>query len=167
MAPNIITTLLCSDTWVWDNDQRCVVRFNEDGTGELLCGVEFTMLIACQIDWELRSKAEDVATELPAEIDIAITLTKRELKDDPYGIPHTILSDAAYQQKIYHLRLEKGGFEVKDRTTYGYTPVYRYQLLWDKSPYPPLEEWNYKEPAEGGEYWERKDFYKGDMEKGE
>lgn len=35
MAPNIITTLLCSDTWVWDNDQRCVVRFNEDGTGEV------------------------------------------------------------------------------------------------------------------------------------
>ena len=121
------------------------------------------MLIACQIDWELQSKAENIATELPAEIDIAVTLTKRELKNDPYRIPNTILNNAAYQQKIYHLRLEKGSFEVKDRTTYGYTPIYRYQLLWDKSPYPPLEEWNYKEPAEGGEYWERKDFYKGDM----
>jgi hypothetical protein len=121
------------------------------------------MLIACQINWELR---EEITTQLPAKIDIAITLTKREIKDDLFGIPHTILSDAAYQQKIYHLRLEKGEFEIKNRTTYGYTPVYRYKLLRDKSPYPPLEEWNEKEPAEGGEYWKRKDFYKGDMAKG-
>jgi hypothetical protein len=58
------------------------------------------MLIACQINWELR---EEITTQLPAKIDIAITLTKREIKDDLFGIPHTILSDAAYQQKIYHL----------------------------------------------------------------
>lgn len=125
------------------------------------------MLIARQIDWELRSKAEDGDVELPADIDIAMTLTKREVKDDEFNIPHTILSDAAYQEKIYHLRLDKGSFEVKGRTTYGYTPVYQYQLLWDKSPYPSLEEWNVKEPAEGGEYWKRRDFYKSDMKKEE
>lgn len=126
------------------------------------------MLIARQIEWELRSQDQDIATKLPAEIEIAMTLTKREtIEEDPHRIPHTILSDAAYQQKVYHLQLEKGRYEVKDRTTYGYTPVYRYRLLWNKSPYPPLEEWNEKEPAEGGTYWDRKDFYKGDMEKGE
>lgn len=134
------------------------------------------MLIACQMEWEARPRPSSEPTEhnvvtnlqvvLPADIDIAMTLTKRDVEDDSYGIPHTILSDAAYEQKSYHLRVEEGSFEVRDRTTYGYTPVYRYRLLWDKSPYPPLEEWNFKEPAEGGRYWERKDFYKGDIEKG-
>lgn len=84
------------------------------------------MLIARQIEWELRSKDQDIATNLPAEIEIAMTLTKREtIEENTHSIPHTILSDAAYQQKVYHLQLEKGRYEVKDRTTYGYTPVYR------------------------------------------
>jgi hypothetical protein len=118
--------------------------------------------------WELRSKAQDVVTELPAEIDIAVTLTRRELEKDSSRLPDNILMDAAYLQKIYHLRFEKGTFEVKHRNTYGFTPVYEYKLLWDKSPYPPLEEWDEgKDPAEGGEYWERKDFYKGRLEKEE
>jgi hypothetical protein len=83
--------------------------------------------------------------------------------DDPMGLPDFILTDAAYQQKIYHLKIEEGSFEVEGRTTYGYTPVYRYRLLWDKSPYPPLEEWNEKDSALGGMWSEREDFYKDDM----
>jgi hypothetical protein len=35
MTPNVINSLLCSDALVWDNNEICVVRFNEDGTGEV------------------------------------------------------------------------------------------------------------------------------------
>lgn len=133
---------------------------------QLFCGVEFNSLIACQIDWKLHTKTEDVATELPADIEISLSLTKRrpESDGDP-EVQQDILNDEAYREKTYHLRLEKGSFEVPKRTTYFYTPVYTYRLLWDVSPYPPLEEWSYQDPAEGGKYYERKDFYKGDTKK--
>lgn len=30
-----ITTMLCGDTWSWDPEERCTVKFNEDGTGQV------------------------------------------------------------------------------------------------------------------------------------
>jgi hypothetical protein len=126
--------------------------------------VEFNVFIASQFDWEIRSNIENADVAYPAEVDVAITLTKRELKEDPLPITHTALSDAAFEQKIYHLRLDTGSFKIENRTTYGDNPTYEYQLLWDKAPYPPLEEWNNKPAAKAGRYWERKDFYKGRIE---
>ncbi|KAJ4370018.1 hypothetical protein N0V83_005782 [Neocucurbitaria cava] len=164
VEPRPITSVLCSDFWTWDPDEECTVKFNEDGTGELLCSVEFNVFIASQFDWEIRSKGENVDINLPVTIDVAITLTKRELKDDPPPIAHTALSDAAFVQKEYQLQLEKGTFKVENRTTYGFNPTYEYKLNWDKAPYPLLEEWNNKQAAKAGRYWERKDFYKGQIE---
>jgi len=37
-------------------------------------------------------------------------------------------------------------------------------MTWDRSPYPPLEEWNNNRGVKAGRYWERKDFYKGELE---
>lgn len=115
----------------------------------------------------MRSKPEDVAIELASTIEVAISLTKRPLKDNPAPITHTALNDAAFEQKVYHLQLEKGSFKVENRTTYGVNPTYEYRLVWDKAPYPPLEEWNAKPAAKAGRYWERKDFYKGQIENAE
>jgi hypothetical protein len=112
----------------------------------------------------MRSKVEDIATTLPATIEVAITLTKRDIKDYPRMTSHTSLKDAAYEQKVYQIRLNKGSFRVEHRTTYGANPIYEYQMLWDKSPYPPLEEWYNWRPAKGGRYWERNDFYKDMVE---
>lgn len=112
----------------------------------------------------MRTQPEHIATTLPATFDVAITLTKRELKDNPPPIKHTALSDAAFQQKVYHLRIERGSFKVEHRTTYGFDPTYEYKLLWDKAPYPPLEEWNNKPAAKAGRYYERRDFYKDEIE---
>lgn len=115
----------------------------------------------------MRSKADNAAMVLPVTIEVAMALTKRELKDNPPPIKHTALSDVAFEQKLYHLRLEKGSFKVDNRTTYGVNPTYEYRLVWDKAPYPPLEEWNNKPAAKAGRYWERKDFYKGQIEDAE
>ncbi|KAI9704672.1 MAG: hypothetical protein M1820_005420 [Bogoriella megaspora] len=166
-APNFVTSVLCSDYWTWNPDEECTVQFNEDGTGELVCTVELNVFIASEFDWDMRSKAEDIATVLPITIEVAMTLTKRELKDNPPPIKHLALSDAAFEQKVYHLRLEKGSFKVEHRTTYGFHPTYEYRLIWDKAPYPPLEEWNNKPAAKAGRYWERNDFYKNRIENAE
>ena len=114
----------------------------------------------------MRSKAEDVITNWPFEIEVAITLTKRPLKTRPFpdSWRPPVLSEAAYQQKVYHLRLEQGRFKVENRTTYGCHPMYEYRMTWDRSPYPPLEEWTNNRGVEAGKYWERKDFYKGELE---
>lgn len=101
---------------------------------------------------------------MPVTIGVAMTLTKHELKVNPPPISHIALRDAAFQKKEYSLRLDKGSFKVENRTSYGFNPKYEYQLLWDKAPYPPLEEWNNQSAAKAGRYWERKDFYKGQLE---
>lgn len=92
-----------------------------------------------------------------------MTLTKRDPKHHSRRIKHTALTDMAFEQKVYQVRLEKGAFKVEGRTTYGHNPTYVYRLLWNNSPYPPLEEWNKKAPARAGKYWERCDFYKDEM----
>lgn len=109
----------------------------------------------------MRPKTNEENTALAIPFHIAMTLTKRELKENPAPIKHTALGEAAFEQKIYSLVLDKGDFKVEHRTSYGSNPTYEYRLLWDKSPYPPLEEWNHKRPAAANRYWERKDFYTG------
>jgi hypothetical protein len=34
-TPNNVASLLCLDTWTWNPTQKCTVKFNEDGTGEV------------------------------------------------------------------------------------------------------------------------------------
>lgn len=127
------------------------------------------MCIATQIDWELLSQPSDVATDLPVEADVAVTLTKRAVEEnqEQFDLPHTILTKAAYRQKTYRLRIDEGKFQVKDRTHWGFTPVYRYRLLWDPSPYPPPEEWNYPEVTEANEYHGHTEFYRERVTGGE
>ena len=62
----------------------------------------------------------------PATIEVAVTLTKRPSAGFPAAIPprNTGLTDAAYKEKEYVLRLEKGAFKVENRTTYGHHPTY-------------------------------------------
>jgi hypothetical protein len=76
----------------------------------------------------------------------------------------SILEDTAFRPKTYQVRLQKGKFEVKGRTTYGYTPTYEYRLLFDVSPFPPLDEWAEKAPARYNYFWKREDFYQGKIE---
>lgn len=171
--------VLC-DTWTWDPNNWCTTKFNENGTGEvrsnvlpvpllwltntvkLYCRVEFNLFIAAEFDWKAQSK-QQIEASFPATIDIDMTLSKRNI-DTPNLIKAEVLEDAAFRLKTYRLQLEKGSFQVTGRTTYGSNPVYKYRLLWDKSPYPPLDEWKKQLPAKAGEYWERKDFYQGKVE---
>ncbi|MCJ1256691.1 hypothetical protein MMC24_004515 [Lignoscripta atroalba] len=173
--------VLC-DKWTWDPNQWCTTKFNKNGTGEvrldvlpvpllwltntakLFCRVEFSLFIATEFDWKAQSNLEN-EPNFPATIDIDMTLTKRNTNTNHQNlIIEDVLEDAAFQPKTYRLRLEKGSFLVTGRTSYGSNPVYKYRLLWDKSPYPPLKEWKKKGPAMACKFWERNDFYRGQIE---
>jgi hypothetical protein len=109
----------------------------------------------------MRSEAETTDMARPVDMDVTLTLTEREMKSRRFPVRPAFLSIAAFRQQTYHLQLEKGSFKVENRTSFGSNPTYEYRLLWNKSPYPPLEEWKVRGPAQAGKYWERNDFYKG------
>jgi hypothetical protein len=147
--------------------RRFTVKYNEDDTDQLLCSVEFSLLIASEFDWQLLSQSVVQTPENaePVNVAIAITLSERDFTDTrfAYRPKPALLERAAFRHKQYQLRLEKGSFKVEGRTTFGYNPTYEYRLLWDESPYPPLEEWKKKGAARANRFWERKDFYKGEL----
>jgi hypothetical protein len=100
----------------------------------------------------------------PFIFDIEITLTRTPM-DHPHA-GRNYLEDVAYQPKTYRLQLEEGKFHVRGRTDYGCNPFYQHRMLWDKSPFPMLEEWipKAKSPVMANKFWEYKDFYHGQME---
>lgn len=159
----LLLPVLCHE-WTWNPDESCTVEFNENGIGKIYCSVEFSVFIAAEFDWKTRSNL-NIETSFPATIDIDMTLTKRNM-NDPNLTKEDVLEDTAFQPKTYSLRLETGSFPVTKRTTYGYNPIYMYRLLWNKSPYPPLEEWNGRSQgaAKACKFWERKDFYHSRIE---
>jgi len=128
---------------------------------KLYLRIEYSVFIASEFDWKAQSNLD--ITSFPATIDIDMTLTKRPM-DYPRQPKENFLEDTAFQPKTYRLQLEEGSFLVTGRTSYGANPTYKYRLLWDKSPYPPLDEWKKMKPlAKAWKFWERKDFYQGEL----
>lgn len=77
----------------------------------------------------------------------------------------TNLTEEAFRPKTYSVHLGRGRFAVNGPYS-GRTPVwYGRQLVFDKSPYPPLEEWakSCQKPVASLRFYERTDFY-GDMD---
>jgi hypothetical protein len=71
------------------------------------------------------------------------------------------LTDDAFQPKSYSIRIEKGNFTEPSfvGSESPSRPRYALRLLFDKSPYPPREEW--REPEGGpdsGKFWGHKEF---------
>lgn len=105
----------------------------------------------------------------PVNISLTLTLTKRRMSR--YGamsttgwkLHDTTLAEEAFRSKMCSIRLEKGTFPVIGVSD-GLCHWYSLHLVFDKSPYPPLEEWAQKRPAAGHEYWERKIFYRRQIE---
>lgn len=71
------------------------------------------------------------------------------------------LTDAAFQPKLYSIRIEKGNFTEPcfAGSESPLRPRYALRLLFDRSPYPPREEW--REPGGGpdsGQFWGHTEF---------
>lgn len=130
--------------------------------------------IAAHISWTIadRNKADRLISlesdgfstwRLLGEIEIQVTLKK----DVPprwksfAGINERYLLDHAFVPKMYTVRLEKGTFapyaelmmrRIRTPSRYGL------RLVFDRSPYPPLQEWRVTGGAEANKVWEWRIF---------
>jgi hypothetical protein len=140
---------------------------------KLAYGVGLSMCIAAIFDWEpladrdvlsLKQTVVDDGDDIPP-VDIALTLTEHWMPG--FEQLSTTLVQEAFRSKTYTIRFEKGNFPVIDGTSSELCGWYSQHLRTDPSPYPPLEQWAMERPAEMNRFWERKDFYRQEIEGGE
>lgn len=155
---------------------------------KLVCGLESSLFIAAEIDWKpledcstILERKVDMNTDFQVSLDVEITLTKRALGDIPPGwVNETNLVDAAFRPRTYKIDLSKGRFYKPDWLAFEgdlSKPAkdleiwYGLRLVFNQSPYPPLEEWkedvDYGIPwraAKGIKFFEFRDFYQNTEE---
>jgi len=181
-----VLSLLCGpEVWQFDPNASCNISFNKNGTGLLWAGAEISVFIAAEFDWEIKSSESlDTVVDLSSfnnlkdtlisEFDIELTLTTRihpilrKTRNDYTLLNEQALTDAAFLPKNYTVRLEHGRFD--DPSTpwinwnsppFWFRPdKYALRLLFDKSPFPPSEEWNeeVRGIAKQCHFWEIKEF---------
>ena len=136
-------------------------------------------LITAQLEWKSLSspQPDQVKTteatwpkspQLLGQLNLEITLSKKMVKwlqNWKSGLPTTVnetfLSDDAFRPKLFTVRIEKGDFIAPSGIGFKDSPRKRYalRLLFDKSPYPPREEW--KSPggaADSNLFWDNVEF---------
>ena len=142
--------------------------------------------IAAEFDWKSLSlspsdQVVEVASanatwtrrpQLLGQLNLEITLTKRlpgglnfsamrDKKGNLY-LNEYYLSDHAFRAKSFIVRIEKGDFVEpayigEDSVTY--KPRYALRLLFDRSPYPPREEWTKPEGGpDNNNFWNDVEF---------
>ncbi|KAI9662744.1 MAG: hypothetical protein M1829_006139 [Trizodia sp. TS-e1964] len=146
---------------------------------KLWCCIDFCWFIALELEWKslpLPAQAEPVVDRAPGTPDsqllgllkVEITLLKKlapgldasMMRSSSIPNEHS-LSDDAFRAKPFSIRIEKGNFTepVWVGSEGSFRPRYTFRLLFDKSPYPPREEW--KKP-EGGpdsnKFWDNVEF---------
>jgi len=179
MSETLLSILLRED-WSWDPMGANQITFNNDGTGRLVCRHELNVWIAAEFDWKPQSPESldtviDISSNTPndphliSQFDIELTLTKRRIPKlgtaemHSYRINESLLTDDAFLPKTYTVRLEKGEFitsydamsteEIPNASTFAL------RLVFDKSPYPPRDEWKTPEGAPDAiKFWEWKEF---------
>ncbi|KAK2591897.1 hypothetical protein QQS21_010421 [Conoideocrella luteorostrata] len=169
-------SILCGQPWLWDSDGANQISFAEDGTGDLICRPELNVWIAAEFDWKScdgkLSQTIDITrtNNKTIQAQIELTLTKRRIprigaaKMAEDTINESLLKDSAFQPKSYTLALENDIFlsqfdSINARHLPSHTPRFGFRLVFDKSPYPPRDEW--KEPGgaqEALKFWEWTEF---------
>ncbi|KAE8143868.1 hypothetical protein BDV38DRAFT_232145 [Aspergillus pseudotamarii] len=176
MSQTLLSTLV-EEAWSWDPYESNQIKFNKDGTGTLICRIELVVWIAAEFDWKLKnpeclSQSIDLPTNPPkrpsrlTQFNIEITLTKRRIAalGDAVNrriINEQLLTDAAFLPKEYTITLETGQFlcasDVGGR--FGDSPRFGTRLSFDKSPYPPRQEWRETDGGvDANEFWEWREF---------
>ncbi|KAF7586501.1 hypothetical protein BBP40_008783 [Aspergillus hancockii] len=173
-----LLSVLTGESWSWDSLDANQITFNKDGTGKLICRAELNVWIAAEFDWKPHdpkslsqpiniTNASSKTPSLLGEFNIELALTKRriaklgDVDTQRYRINESLLTDAAFTPKTYTIRLEQGGFltPFDARQPVASSPMFAVRLVFDKSPYPPREEW--KEPdgtPDAMKFWEWREF---------
>ncbi|KAI9833359.1 MAG: hypothetical protein M1819_003754 [Sarea resinae] len=158
MSENLRSILCGEDHWHWDTDNANTIKFNEDGTGEL------NIFIAAEFAWEPKNPTSlggiggtrrnpHPISQFGIEMTLAKRATPRMREPQWRGwlINELLITDGAFLPKACTVKLEKGNFLTPYTIDYiisgegPYTPHYAIRLAFDKSPYPPRQEW--KEPT--------------------
>lgn len=134
------------------------------------------MWIAAEFDWkplpDLRSldhPSDPGEDKLLGQMQIQLTLTKRRIPKlghtdmSQYTINESLLREEAFFPKTYTLSLESGvfctAFDEMHMAEIPYTPKFLLRLTFDKSPYPPRDEWKEPEGAPDAiQFWEWNKF---------
>ncbi|OGM45154.1 hypothetical protein ABOM_006695 [Aspergillus bombycis] len=172
-----LLSILTGETWSWDPYEFNQITFNKDGTGTLICRLELVVWIAAEFEWKPTDpECLNQSIDLPAnpskrsslltQFNIEMTLTTRRptILGDSINrriINEQLLTDAAFLPKEYTVKLETGRLLCASDAGGGYSdsPWFGARLSFDKSPYPPREEW--KETGGGvdaNEFWEWREF---------
>ncbi|KNG90685.1 hypothetical protein ANOM_001099 [Aspergillus nomiae NRRL 13137] len=175
-----LLSILTAETWSWDPDEFNQIAFNKDGTGIVHPTYipQPNIRLDCRrIRVEAQKSRTPQSTHRPthkptqrpsilAQFNIEMTLTTRRpttLGDsiNRRVINEQLLTDAAFLPKEYTATLEAGRFLCASDVGGGYSdsPRYGARLSFDKSPYPPREEW--KEAGGGvdvNRFWEWREF---------
>ncbi|KZF26976.1 hypothetical protein L228DRAFT_243538 [Xylona heveae TC161] len=180
-AETLLSILTGEMEWFWDTECNWIT-FKKDGTGHLRCGAGLCIFISADFEWKLvnpdfldqvhdttvtTSNRRKEHSQLISQFDVEITLFKRrpELFCDPRWISIPIndynLGDEAFRPKRYTIRLEKGNFFSPGCVQQGteWDPWYALRLTFDKSPYPPKQEWKRPDgPQIHNPFWELVEF---------
>ncbi|TVY44160.1 hypothetical protein LOCC1_G005920 [Lachnellula occidentalis] len=174
-----LCSILSGDDWIIDllAPFSKSLKFNLDGTGELWCCGEHYMWIALDFQWKSIGVGQPVTSataatrsnkspQIMGQLNIEITLSRRipqEVEPRYAGFVFNQLEDTAFQPKSYSIRIEKGHFvrpsAVGSPVNYKHPDKYALRLLFDKSPYPPREEWTEPEGGpDSGRFWNITEF---------
>ncbi|KUJ11653.1 uncharacterized protein LY89DRAFT_722759 [Mollisia scopiformis] len=176
-----LCSILCGeDRWQFGSWFHRSIKFNKDGTGELWCCIESCWFIAVELEWKVLSPPQPkqivnnirvtrTDPQLLGHLNLEITLTKRlapgvntSIMREGNMLNERILSDEALRTKYFTVRMEKGNFREPCWSLMGSTESstrYALRLLFDKSPYPPREEWKEPEGApDSNMFWDNIEF---------
>jgi len=171
MNESLCSILSGEDNWNIDITGMSIV-FNPDGTGELWCRGDIYIWIALDFQWKSIGVGQPVASataatrsnkspQLMGQLNIEITLLRRMPQEvQPWAkCVFNELEDTAFQPKSYSIRIEKGHFVRWCEAGSKSPSRFRLRLLFDKSPFPPREEWMKPEGGpDSSQFWNITEF---------
>ncbi|KAF2194656.1 hypothetical protein K469DRAFT_650591 [Zopfia rhizophila CBS 207.26] len=187
-------SLLCKEPWDYYASGECLIKFEGNGTGHLICRSELVVFISVELEWKLLSLNHSAqrttdnknttaayllntllnnwwfrstASSSIAEAEIEVTLLKQHARilGPMKGCicNEHVLKPEAFLPKRFAITLEKGSFWPAGVQSLSRVPDWisrhSYRLLFDKSPFPPRDEW--KDPDGGpdaNQFWEFRKF---------
>lgn len=146
--------------------------------------MDLAVLIAAEIEWKplgdcskVLEQEIDMKTDFQVSLDVEITLTRRYLpKPSAEQDIEEVLHDAAFRPKTFKVELAKGRFALADWLWWegNCSPPkdsdswFGLRIVFDRSPYPPLEEWLEDRAtwraAVGNDFCGYRDFYRNTEE---
>ncbi|RYP08433.1 hypothetical protein DL765_008788 [Monosporascus sp. GIB2] len=179
-----LAAVLCEDHWQIDSERRSYITFKADGSGQLVLRRDMPIAICAEIEWrpvkpesfdeanlDLDGGADGGSPSAVAEFEVEITLTKRRPaswgpKVESLRINEHQLTEAAFAPKTYRVTLERGEFRSREDLSRfgafempGWAERFALRLRFDKSPYPPRQEWRQPEGMpDANRVWEWKEF---------